>query len=83
MLNNKTRMVVGALVCGALAALSGCEKRTRTKNSSGSSGLFEEGTTATTNVYRFVGVEQSLTDARKAVQEEKWDQAIAATDAAV
>lgn len=65
----------------AVAFLSGCEKRSRTQNSSGSSNLFEEGATATTNVYRFVGVEQSLTDARKAVQEERWDQAIAATDA--
>jgi len=30
------------------------------------------------NVYRFVGVEQSLTDARRAIGEEKWEDALAA-----
>ena len=78
----RKRLCRGALALAlATVALAGCEKRERTKNSSGSSGLFEEGTQATTNVYRFVGVEQSLTDARKAVTEERWDQALAATDA--
>jgi protein TonB len=63
-------------------ALSGCDRRGRARSTSGSLG---EGDTpapmGSTNIYRFAGVEQSLADARKAVQEERWDQAIAATDA--
>jgi protein TonB len=66
----------------ALAALAGCEKRARTRNSAGSSSaLFEENAAQTTNVYRFVGVEQSLTDARAAVKAEKWGDAQAAIEA--
>ncbi len=72
----------GALALAlATALLGGCEKRTRTRNSSGSDDLFAESVAKRTNIYRFVGVEQSLTDARKAVQEERWDEALAATDA--
>jgi TonB family protein len=73
----RTVTVIGVL---AFTALAGCEKRTRTKNSSGSA-LFEEGTATTTNVYRFVGVEQTLTDARNAAKAENWPEVIAATDA--
>src|SRR5262245_19486922 len=65
----------------ALATLAGCEKRARTRNSSGSSALFEETSAQTTNVYRFVGIEQTLTDARIAVKAENWLEAQAATEA--
>lgn len=73
-----TTIILGIL---ALTAVTGCEKRTRTKNSSSGSALFEEQASTATNVYRFAGVEQSLTDARNAVKEENWAQAVAATDA--
>jgi hypothetical protein len=78
-ISNVTRLTAVAAI--ALVALSGCEKRSRGKNSSASAGLIDEGTVATTNVYRFVGAEQSLSDARKAAAEERWGDAIAATDA--
>ena len=72
------------VVVGALAgATTGCDKRGRTRNSAGS--LDENAAAArpmgSANVYRFTGVEQSLADARKAVQEERWDDAVAATEA--
>lgn len=73
-----SRITVYSLVVLVLA-LTGCEKRQR-KSSSGS--LLEGDTPEPTGtVYRFVGVEQSLADARKAVQDEHWDQALAASDA--
>jgi len=59
---------------------AGCEKRGRTRNSSASA-LFEEGAVATTSVYRFTSVDRSLEDARKAVKEERWADAVAASAA--
>jgi TonB family protein len=72
-----TCLVVLSLALPGLA----CEKRGRTRNSGGSN-LFEESASVTpaTKVYRFVDAEQSLIDARKAVAEERWADAIAATD---
>jgi periplasmic protein TonB len=73
-----SRITVYTLVVLVLA-LTGCEKKQR-KTSGGS--LLEGDTPEPTGtVYRFVGVEQSLADARKAVQDEHWDQALAASDA--
>jgi len=77
-------MIWRLTVCAALLSvlpLTGCDKRAH-KSSGGS--LLDTDQAApmgTTNVYRFVGVEQSLADARKAVLEERWEEAIAASDA--
>jgi TonB family protein len=63
-------------------ALGGCDRRERSRNAGGS--LREADLPATTsapNVYRFASSEQSLADARKAVKEERWDQALAASSA--
>src|SRR5215831_714222 len=72
--------VVAAVVVLIAGGLVACDQRTR-KNS----GPMLENENAppmgATNVYRFVGIEQSLSDARRAVQEEHWDQAIAAAEA--
>src|SRR5512143_1894252 len=62
-------------------ALMGCE-RGRTRNSGGGATLDEKPVEAsTTNVYRFVGVEKALSDARKAAAEERWADAHAAATA--
>src|SRR5215813_8716214 len=74
-----SRMSVYALVLLVLA-LTGCEKQ-RQRRTSGGSLLDGDNPEPTGTVYRFVGVEQSLADARKAVQEEHWDTALAASDA--
>src|SRR5215813_12782468 len=66
----------------ALIASSGCDKRSPTHNSAGSlTESTESRPMGTAAVYRFTGVEQSLADARRAIQEERWDDAVAATDA--
>jgi len=71
--------IIGYSFVVLVLALTGCDKRQR-KTSSGS--LLEGDTPEPTGtVYRFVGVEQSLADARKAAQDEHWDQALAASDA--
>jgi TonB family protein len=63
-------------------AIAGCDRRDRARGSSTS--LREAEAPAAmgtaTNVYRFVGVEQALGEARRAVQEERWADAVAATD---
>ena len=62
----------------ALVLVSGCESRGRTRNSAGavSTDVGELATTA--HVYRFVGVERALADARKAASEQRWGDALAA-----
>jgi hypothetical protein len=73
-------LAVGVLLCAAAA----CEKKSRTRNSEGS-GLLTEADMSPSmtpiTVYRFVSVDQSLIDARRAVAEEKWGEAYAAADA--
>jgi protein TonB len=70
------------IVIALAGAVLGCDKRSRTRNSAGSLDDSQESRPmASANVYRFTGVEQSLSDARRAVAEERWDEAIAATDA--
>ena len=71
------------LIAMTAAALGACEKRTRTRNSSGSSDKLLDDTpvAATAPKFRFNGPQQALDAARKAAAEEKWDEAVAATDA--
>src|SRR5262249_27710535 len=69
-----------ALVALALT-LAACEGRSRTKNSAGG-GLSEAAPTQLVgNVYRFVTIEQTLSDARKALKEERWGAALGAAQA--
>lgn len=69
------------LLAASLALAMGCEKE-RTRNSSGVISADDTGeVTASTSVYRFVGVEKALKDARKAVEEERWPDALAAAKA--
>jgi hypothetical protein len=75
------RTIAALALVSVLTPLAGCDKRSR---KTGASSLLENETSTamgTTNVYRFVGVEQSLGDARRAAQEERWEDAIAACEA--
>src|SRR5687768_11167921 len=76
------RATIAVVLSCTIVLLAACEKRGRTKNSSDSA-LFEEGAVTTTNAYRFKSVDLSLQDARKAVKEERWDDALAASTAAL
>ena len=71
---------IGALMA-AIALLAACDKRDRKASGSSLLDSDQPAPMGTTNVYRFVGVEQSLTDARKAAQEERWEDAIGAAEA--
>src|SRR5262249_37428253 len=64
-----------------LCALAACQGRSRTRNSAGGElGEAAAGPKAG-NIYRFVTVEQSLADACKALQAERWADARGATQA--
>src|SRR5262249_2138643 len=64
-----------------LCALAACQGRSRTRNSAGGElGEAAAGPKAG-NIYRFVTLEQSLADARKALQAERWADARGATQA--
>lgn len=68
-----------AIVALFIACLA-CDGRPRARIATGE---LEEGAPppSSANVYRFVGVEQSLADARKALEAERWDDARAAAEA--
>jgi TonB family protein len=55
--------------------LAGCQGRSRTKNSGGGELAETAAGPKAANIYRFVTVEQSLADARKALQAERWAEA--------
>jgi Gram-negative bacterial TonB protein C-terminal len=69
------------VVMAPLLLASGCDKKSRTRNSSGSASLVEGDLSSAVPMYQFVTVEQTLSDARKAIAAEKWSEASAAADA--
>jgi protein TonB len=72
------RPAAAALLVLVLPWASGCESRGRTRNSAGAVSADHGEIQSTAHVYRFVGVERALADARKAAAEERWDEALAA-----
>src|SRR5215831_11097304 len=83
MLVDSPRTSLIVFMVSAIAVAGGCDSKPRR---SGAASLADTGPPMTgiasadqpANAFRFVGVEQSLTEARKALGEEKWDDAIAA-----
>src|SRR5262245_27161536 len=69
------------LALGSLLLLGACDKKSRTRNSSGSGSLVEGDLSSAVPVYQFVGVEETVSDARKAIAAEKWREASGAADA--
>ena len=69
------------VVMTPLLLLAACDKKSRTRNSSGSASLVEGDLSSGVPVYQFVTVEQTMSDARKAIAAEKWSEAAAAADA--
>jgi hypothetical protein len=69
------------VLCLAAAVAMGCEQRERTRNSGGGVAADQGELAKSTNVYRFVGVERALKDARRSVEEERWGDALAAARA--
>jgi hypothetical protein len=71
-----------AVMSLAIALNLGACERGRTHNSGGGNALDDSPVEVrTTNLYRFVGVEKALADARKAVGEQRWGDAQAAAEA--
>jgi TonB family protein len=72
----------GCIALLAALALAGCDRRERSHNAGGS--LSEGEPVApppTANVFRFAAEEEALAAARKAALEERWDQALATSEA--
>ncbi len=71
------------LVAASLAG--GCEEQKRTRNSAGSTGLFEDGAKASAKakVFRFSETDRFMGEARAAVREERWQDAVTASDTVI
>jgi len=70
-----------AALLALVITASGCESRERTRNSAGNVSADHGELATSVNVYRFVGVDKALKDARKAADEQRWGDALAAANA--